>query len=92
MDRKQIESFIELHSPNSSVILADGLDEAFIGLELENEPPRAVYSIDKCIDVLAQEMTLKDADEYFWFNVAGVAGEGVPLYINTPDEDTSPYE
>ena len=36
MDRKQIESFIELHSPNSSVILADGLDEAFIGLELEN--------------------------------------------------------
>ena len=92
MDRKQIESFIELHSPNFSVTLADGLDEAFIGLELENEPPRAVYSIDKCIDVLAQEMTLKDADEYFWFNVAGVAGEGMPLYINTPDEDTSPYE
>lgn len=92
MDRNKIELFIELQSPNSTVILADGLDEAFIGLDLENEPPRAVYSIDKCIDVLAQDMTLKDADEYFWFNVAGALGEGMPLYINTPDKDISPYE
>jgi hypothetical protein len=92
MNKKEIESFVELHSPNSSVVIADGMDEAFIGLDLESDPPRAVYSVGKCIDILAQDMAQTEAEEFFWYNVAGSSGEGYPSYVHTPTGDASPYD
>lgn len=93
MTRQEIENFIEKTISTASVILADDLDEAFVGIDVEHGPPRAVYSIEKCINLLAQDMSTVEADEYFWNNVAGSLGDGLPIYISTPEEEEeSPYD
>lgn len=94
MTRQEIENFIEQTLPSVSVVLADDLDEAFVGIDVEHEPPRAVYSIEKCINLLAQGMSTVEADEYFWYNIAGAAGNDLPIYISTPEEEEeeSPYD
>ena len=90
MNRSDIVEFIEASSPDGDIILADGLDEGFIGVSLEEEPPRAVYSIERCIKKLTEGTTQDEATEHFWYNVAGHCAAGSPLYISTP-EDASPY-
>tara|TARA_R100001463_G_scaffold3106_1_gene12724 strand:+ start:3156 stop:3437 length:282 start_codon:yes stop_codon:yes gene_type:complete len=93
MTREEIEDYINIAAPDYPVILADNLDEAFVGVDTENEPPRAVYSIEKCIDILTDGMSYDEAAEYFWYNVAGAGGEGYPIYISTPAiEEDSPYK
>ena len=89
MTREEIEEFIE-STGLKEVLLADNLDEAFIGLDSEADIPRAVYSIQRCIAKLSEDMSPAEAEEYFWYNVAGSCGEGLPIYIYTP-EDPSPY-
>jgi len=86
MTREEIDEFCELAAPNESIIVPDGLDGAFIGIATEEEPPQAVYSIERCVQILAKDMSQEEAEEYFWFNVAGAQGEGFPLYISTPEE------
>ena len=83
MTREQIEEYIEIVAPDCSIALPDGLDAAFVGVDTESEEPRAVYSIDKCIEILSEEMSTDEASEYFWYNVAGSCGKGYPLYIST---------
>lgn len=87
MTRDEINTFIEgAVSDEDTVLLADGLDEAFIGLSQEDgDKPRAVYSIERCINVLSDEMPEDEATEYFWFNVAGAKGDSHPLFVNTPE-------
>ena len=92
MTREEIESFIESHGLEGPITLADGLDNAFIGVHTEGDTPCAVYSIDKCIFILAEQMTKEEASEYFWFNVAGAGGEGFPIYVFTPEEGKGPYD
>tara|TARA_R110001583_G_scaffold187761_1_gene349251 strand:- start:81 stop:365 length:285 start_codon:yes stop_codon:yes gene_type:complete len=94
MNRKQIEEFISLVAPDYAILLADNLDKAFVGIDSENETPRAVYSIEKCIEVLSEDMSSEEAVDYFWFNVAGSGGKGYPIYISTPpdDQEESPYK
>lgn len=87
MTREDIETFIEEATPNESLLLADGLDEAFLGVAVEEDTPRAVYSIERAINALTKEgMTHEEADEYFWFNTAGACvGEQTPIWVNTPE-------
>jgi len=96
MNREQIEEFISITAPESLIILADNLDAAFIGVDTETEPQKAVYSIEKCIEILSEDMPYDEAAEYFWFNVAGSCGDGYPVYISTPVEggvgEGSPYK
>jgi len=81
--RDQIESW--LLDQNAPTLLADGFDGAFIGVLNENDEPRAVYSIDKCIDLLVKGgMTRISAEEYFYFNVIGsYVGPQTPIFIFT---------
>jgi len=92
MTRKEIKVFIESQDLESPIVLADGLDSGFIGISTEEDTPRAVYSVDKCINELAEQMSMEEASEYFWFNVAGAGGKGFPIYIFTPDDGKSPYD
>ena len=84
MTRSEIEDFV--NSLDVTVVIPDGLDDGFVGVAAEEEPPRAVYSIEKCIAQLAKDMSHEEASEYFWYNVAGAGGEGYPLFISTPDD------
>ena len=91
MTRDEIDDFISSVTEDP-VIIPDNLDEAFVGLATEEDQVRAVYSIDKCINLLSRDMTVDEATEYFWFNVAGTLGAGFPIYITTPEEESvSPY-
>tara|TARA_R110000824_G_scaffold171115_2_gene348632 strand:+ start:784 stop:1062 length:279 start_codon:yes stop_codon:yes gene_type:complete len=91
MTRKEIDNFVDNLDIKVDILIPDGLDEAFLGVHMEAEGgPRAVYSIEKCIAVLEEDMTNEEATEYFWFNVAGAGGDNFPFYISTPDNE-SPY-
>jgi len=86
MTRDEINEFCETVVPSEDVIVPDGLDGAFIGVALDEDPTRAVYSIERCIQILSKEMKPDEAEEYFWVNVAGSRGEGYPIFISTPEE------
>ena len=86
MTRDDIDVFADAVAPDEDIIIPDGFDEAFLGVSTEEEPLRAVYSIEKCIDILRKDMTADEAEEYFWYNVAGTSGPGFPLFISTPEE------
>lgn len=70
---------------NEEALLADGFEEAFLGVsEVFGRPPLATYDRDKCIDILVKRdgMTYEEAVEHFDFNVTGAwVGDGTPIYL-----------
>ena len=67
---------------NEDSLLADGFDEAIIGMvDGFNREPVVLYDKDKCIDILAKDMSREEAVEYFDFNVIGsYMGENTPKF------------
>lgn len=89
---QKIVDFIEMGYSDytDKILLADGFDEAFIGVGENSEGnPIAIYSIEKCLSILAeqfkdQEDPETDAIDYFEFNVRGsYVGEFTPMFIHT---------
>lgn len=88
MNREDIVSFIESLDleGGDTILLIDGHDSAFLGIDQSRDKPRAVYSESKIIDNLVddQEMTLEDAIDYYQFNIAAAyVGEQTPLILLT---------
>ena len=57
--------------------------EAFLGIT-NDDPPKAIYSEEKVLDVLVKRdgMSYEDAMDFFEFNIRGAyLGEQTPLYI-----------
>lgn len=85
MNRQELNEYLE--DIGESVLLADGFDEAFIGVSQRiNEPLLAVYSYEKMIDVLIERdgLDCDEAMEYLDFNVVGAwVGEKTPIIVNT---------
>ena len=79
-----IREYIE-ESTDEPVLFADGLDDALVGMTYLS-PHRAVYSVNKIIDVLIRDgMPEPDAHEYFSFNIGGAyVGEHTPVFIHHP--------
>ena len=89
---KNITDMIEISYPDyvDKILLADGFDEAFVGVGENSEGnPVAIYSIEKCLNILEeqfkdQEDPETDAIDYFEFNVRGsYVGEFTPMFIHT---------
>jgi hypothetical protein len=82
MTRDEINRACEVLELN--LLLADGLDEAFLGIT-RDDPPRAVYSYERVIDLLVEQgMTTAEADEYYEYNIAGAyMGEQTPMFITS---------
>lgn len=82
---KIIESIEEeLSFINEQALLADGLDDALIGIDMRDYV--AVYDVDKCVDILMEtsDMTREEAEEYFEHNTLGAyVGEYTPRFIKT---------
>jgi len=73
-----IKNIIEYYS-EELFLLADGFDEAIIGVE-ENDM-RLIYSVSKCIEILCRDMNEEDAMEHFTYNVSGsYVGEKTPIW------------
>lgn len=79
---QKLDDILEKY-PDYTFLIADGFDEAVIGVE-ENSM-RLVYSTEKCINILVKEhrMEYEDALDYFYYNVSGsYVGEQTPIFID----------
>lgn len=81
------ESVLELLLDDEQVLLADGFEDAFLGIQKPcDKPPHAVYDRNKCIEILMEQgMEADEAEEYFSFNVEGSKYDDVemPAFILT---------
>lgn len=65
--------------PDEGFLKADGLDDAIIGVWSEE---RLVYSVDKVIEILMNDMTEEEAIEFYEFNIeCAYVGEKTPIFI-----------
>ena len=76
---------------DEDILTLDGFDEAIVGyVERAGSSTIACYDKNKCIEILARDMTYEDAVDYFYFNTAcAYVGEYTPCFItNVEDEIT----
>jgi len=91
-----VEDFIEECFPDDALLLADGMDDAFVGVAERFEPDGnrrrfAVYDYDRMVKIVAGpdagEDALEQAAEYVDFNVSGAyVGETTPAILYRPEE------
>jgi hypothetical protein len=78
----------ELIEANPDALLADGPEDAMIGYTINSTHPHvAVYSTDKCVDVLVARdgMTHDEAVEFLEFNTyCAYVGPNGPLFVRMP--------
>lgn len=83
---KNIQEILEncLHD-DETVLLADGFEDAFIGIGRQFGKAFAVYNRFQCIELLIKEgMSEEEAEEYFSFNVEGAyVGENTPIFLES---------
>lgn len=77
---KNINKIIKKY-PQSTFIVANGLDDALIGVYDEFT---LVYSAKKIIEILMNEheMSYDEAIEYYTFNILSAKGENYPIYVD----------
>lgn len=81
MNRDEICEWLETNFPDEEFLLADGLEEAFVGVDLDTM--KTMYDSNKCLDIYVEDgMSYEDALEYFDFNVVGAClGEKTPIFL-----------
>ncbi len=86
------EAHILLQERGESVMFADGLEEAFIGIGYQFDDPIAIYSKSKAIQCfIDQGMDEEQALEYFDYNVVGAnVGGATPIFLE--DDNCIPNE
>lgn len=79
------EILAELKESNPQALLADGFEEALVGLaERCGQPTLAVYDYEKAVTVLVRshDLTDNEAREFLDFNTVGAwLGEHTPLWL-----------
>ena len=90
LGRLKILDFIDIYADDEhkeNIILADGLDKAFLGLAYrdgEHGAQVAVYGIFSCIHTLQldNKWSWEEAEDYFHFNTRwAYVGEYTPMFI-----------
>jgi hypothetical protein len=81
MNREEICDWLLSNFPDEEFILADGLEDAFVGVNLLTM--RTMYDSLKIMHILIEDSaTYEDALEYFSFNIAGAyVGEKAPIFL-----------
>ena len=77
----------EIAEVNPDALLADGFDDAIIGMaERMNLGPVVAYSKEKMVDIMMNRdgMSWLEAVEYYEYNIRGAwVGEFGPVFIDT---------
>jgi hypothetical protein len=81
--RDQIEEWVSEVFPDTEVLVADGFENAFVGVAFQFNNPIPIFDYEKCLQTLVDDgMILSDAEEYLEFNVTGAwVGKGTPAYL-----------
>jgi hypothetical protein len=67
--------------PDDEIITCDGFDGAIIGIDLNSDSIRVIYSVSKCLEILEKDMDGEEAMEFFTFNVSGAyIGDKTPIW------------
>jgi len=75
-----LEEILERY-PDEPLLIADGFDDAVIGIATDFTEPRLIYSVSKCLDILMKDMPYEEAFEYFTYNTSGAyMGERTPIW------------
>lgn len=81
--RELIDNYVDEYFPDEEILIADGFEEAFLGIAFQFNKYIAVFDKQKCIDILCRNMSYEEAIEYFSFNVEGAyVGENTPAFLN----------
>ena len=86
---QKIGEFIAaMHSDDpKEIALVSDMEEAFIGiasLPSDSSVTVAIYDRDKCIDLVAKDMPLEEAEEHFKCNIEGsYAGKPGPIFVTS---------
>ena len=76
----------EMLGEDETVLKADGFENAFLGIGRKFGQPHAVYDRKMCIDILMENMSEEDAEEYFQYNVEGAwVGDQTPIFLERFD-------
>ena len=72
-----------MEDTETGALLADGFEEALIGLGTQFNKEVAVYDYEKCIAILMRAgMDHEEASKYMDFNVTGAyVGEHTPVFV-----------
>jgi hypothetical protein len=63
------------------LLFADGYDDCIIGMTFRADVPVVIYSADRMIEKLSNDMTPEEAQEFFEFNIEGAyMGDRTPVY------------
>ena len=67
--------------PEDEFLIADGFDDAIIGVD--DKSMKIIYSVSKCVEILMKDMNYDDALEYFDYNVRGsYMGDKTPIWCD----------
>lgn len=72
------------HSGEESLLFADGLDEAILGITVRDGVAIVAYDIKTVFGILRKRdgMTREEAEEFFDYNIQGAwVGEATPLFL-----------
>lgn len=81
--RDEIDEWVNNTFPDEQILIADGLEEAFMGVAMQFNKLVAIFDHDKCINILIERgLTFDEATEYFYYNVLGAyVGEQTPAFL-----------
>ncbi len=84
MEKNREKVFEFLQQFGMDALVADGFDDAIVGVVVDDEHPKVVYDSYKCVDILIEDgMTQNEAQEYFDYNVSGAyVGRQTPIFIH----------
>lgn len=84
--RKVLNAYVDMIG-DTETLVADGFDEAIIGVACGNSDPVVIYDFDLCVEILRKDMSHEDALEHMSYNVTGAyVGTRTPIFIRTIDE------
>lgn len=66
------------------ILLADGFEDAFVGIVVKFNAHSACYDYEKCVEILMGRdgLSREEADEYMEFNVLGAwVGDHTPVFL-----------
>lgn len=74
---------------NPAAMFIDGMDDAIVGYAVQwGSPPLAVYDSERIVEILARDMDVEEAAEFFEFNIeCAYIGPGTPLMLYRPEID-----
>ena len=77
------EKIEEILGEDENVLLADGFEDAFVGIGRQFGKPFAVYDRFECIEILIKEgMSEEEAEDYFQYNTEGAwVGDQTPIFL-----------